>query len=82
MAKIRIAPNRARQSLVNRIMFAGYHNDAEAGTRLYIEGRISFPKYCAAFREGRRRADTGLLCNCPECRKAKETSNIPGGGDK
>ncbi len=75
MARIRISPNRDRQSLINRIMFAGYHDDTAAGTRLYIEGRISYPKYAAAFREGRRQAGAGVSCNCPECRKAKETSD-------
>ncbi len=51
------------------IRVAGYHNDAAAATRIYIESRISREAHDRAFREGERAKANGMPCHCSECSK-------------
>lgn len=59
-----------RATVLNWVRFAGYHNDVKAGTRIFVENRISKAAYDAAFTEGRRQRANGIKCGCQDCATA------------
>uniref|UniRef100_A0A6M3JHA0 Uncharacterized protein n=1 Tax=viral metagenome TaxID=1070528 RepID=A0A6M3JHA0_9ZZZZ len=64
-----------RKQLINQIVYAGYHNDLDQGTRLFVENRISMQAYRKAFERGRLLFRNGMKCNCPEC-ESKDVGDI------
>ena len=51
------------------IRYAGYHNDAAMGMRVYIENRISKKVYVDNFRKGATAKESGLPCTCSSCNR-------------
>lgn len=56
-----------RKHLLTSIRVAGYHNDTEAGTRLFIENRVSRPVYNREFLKGKEMKSNGVKCSCSDC---------------
>ncbi len=62
-----------RKEAIALIKVAGYHNDSAAGTRLYIENRVSYQSYKDAYRLGQQSKAAGVRCTCQECQVATST---------
>ncbi len=58
-----------RIEALNLLMYAGYHGDMAAFTRLYCENRIAINKAKMAYDDGIRLKKMGMKCNCSECQK-------------
>lgn len=59
-----------RAAALNLITFAGYHGDKGTATRLYIENRVSYGAFQAAYAKGAAAKAAGVACGCHECRPA------------
>lgn len=49
---------------------AGYHDDKGRFTRLVVESRVRQQLLDEAWRTGVRQRQAGMLCSCPDCRRA------------
>lgn len=58
-----------RKSALVLIRVAGYHNDQEAGLRVYVENRISLQVYKQEFRRGFAMKAAGVKCSCIDCNR-------------
>lgn len=59
-----------KQTLIQLIKIAGYHNDTKIGTRLFVENRITRADYDAAFHAGLAAKAAGQICTCSQCKGA------------
>ena len=59
-----------RADLIAALRVAGYHNDSQAFTRLFLENRIARPVADGAFERGREQKRQGMACACYSCKEA------------
>ena len=57
-----------RKDALNWVKIAGYHNNSELGTRVYIESRLSRRAYDDAWASGMDAKRNGMPCTCRECK--------------
>lgn len=60
-----------RAEALGAIKAAGYHGDAAAATRLYLQHNISHAAYRQAYGAGEAARAAGTPCGCLECKKGK-----------
>ena len=65
-------PRLKRKDMLAAIRVAGYHGDKERGILLYVKNRISLQVYRREFGEGAAMRQSGIPCNCSECRKSAQ----------
>lgn len=58
-----------RQTVIDLIGVAGYHNDKSRYTRLLIENRISLANAQKAYSDGIKAKEAGVKCACYDCNK-------------
>lgn len=57
-----------RETVLQLVKVAGYHNDSAAGVRLLVENPISRKVYNEAWASGQRARESGVPCSCYQCR--------------
>ena len=66
--------NTKRETAAQLIAYAGYHDDKQTATGLYLSRRMSRSAFEAAFARGRRLRSMGATCGCDACRTASEAA--------
>lgn len=56
-----------RTQAITALRMAGYHDDRDAFTKIYIDNRIPFKSATIAFNAGKRLRVDGVRCGCNIC---------------
>ena len=70
LARVKLAQGlemASRKIILELMKVAGYHEDRETFTYLYVDNHISKQAADAAFRAGQRAKLNGIPCTCREC---------------
>ena len=58
-----------RKDVLSAIRVAGYHGNMELGRYLYLKNWVSLSTYGREFAAGAAMRQSGIPCDCTDCRK-------------
>ena len=67
-------PRMKRKDVLTAIRAAGYHGDLERATLLYVKNWVSLEAFSREFDLGSTMRQSGMPCECSECRKGETDS--------